>query len=196
MAARSCKSHAAKGGPRDALVAVMQLVPNQAPAPSLTYSTKAHETAPTAKPSLPSARAGKPWRSLVLVVLISAGGIVVGWRFSEPATRLGVSKFIKARTHSLAAGRGSSEAPAAIVVQLNKEMVRVSSISLGHPRLAVINGETVTEGDNVTVRTPDSSVAVRLRLAKIGDGWIDLTDGKQTFSAKLVIPSQTKPKRR
>lgn len=73
-------------------------------------------------------------------------------------------------------------------------MVRISSISLGHPRLAVINDETVAEGDNVTVQTPDSSVAVTLRVTKIGDGWIDFTDGKQMFSAKLVIPTPPRPK--
>ena len=73
-------------------------------------------------------------------------------------------------------------------------MVRVSAIALGHPRLAVINGKTVTEGDSVTLQAPNSPVALILRIQKIGDGAIDMTDGKQLFSAQLSIPSPAKAK--
>jgi hypothetical protein len=80
------------------------------------------------------------------------------------------------------------------VIQLSADMVRVSAIALGHPRLAVINGKTVTEGDSVPLQAPNSSVALILRVVKIGDGSIDLSDGKQMFSAQLTIPSPPKSK--
>ena len=79
-------------------------------------------------------------------------------------------------------------------VQLSADMVRVSAIALGHPRLAVINGKTVTEGDSITLQVPNATLALILRVAKIGDGSIDLSDGKQMFSAQLTIPSPAKPK--
>jgi len=89
---------------------------------------------------------------------------------------------------------GSGEPPAPIVVQLRADMIRVSAIALGHPRLAVINGKTVTEGDSITLQVPNATLALILRVAKIGDGSIDLSDGKQMFSAQLTIPSPAKPK--
>ena len=73
-------------------------------------------------------------------------------------------------------------------------MVRVSAIALGHPRLAVINGKTVTEGESVILQAPNSSLALILRVNRIGDGAIELSDGKQLFSAQLTIPSRPKPK--
>ena len=73
-------------------------------------------------------------------------------------------------------------------------MVRVSAIALGHPRLAVINGKTIAEGDRVTLQAPNAAVALILRVVKIGDGSIDLSDGTKLFSAQLTIPSRAKPK--
>jgi hypothetical protein len=64
---------------------------------------------------------------------------------------------------------------------------------LGHPRLAVINGRAVAEGDWITLHGPNRAVAVTLRVLKIADGRVDLTDGTQTISAQLEI---AKPIRR
>jgi hypothetical protein len=102
--------------------------------------------------------------------------------------------FIRARTQGLADGPSSTATPAPIVVELSADMVRVSAIALGHPRLAVINGKTVTEGDSVTLQAPNASVALILRVVKIGDGSINLSDGKRMFSARLHIPTPPRPK--
>ena len=80
------------------------------------------------------------------------------------------------------------------MIELSNDMVRVSAISLGHPRLAIINGKAVTEGDAVTLQAPESSIGVTLRVVRIGDGSIDLSDGKKMFSARLTIPSPLNPK--
>ena len=122
-------------------------------------------------------------------MIISIGGLIFGRHAQKEGDRFNFPTFVKARTQSLADGPGSAAPPAPIVVELSADMVRVSAIALGHPRLAVINGKTVTEGDSVTLQAPNASVALILRVVKIGDGSIDLSDGKKMFSARLYIPS-------
>jgi hypothetical protein len=127
-------------------------------------------------------------------LLLSICGIIFGRHALKEGDRLNFPTFIKARTQSLVDSPGSAATPAPIVIQLSADMVRVSAIALGHPRLAVINGKTVAEGDSVTLQAPNSSVALILRVIKIGDGSIDLSDGKKMFSARLTIPSPPRPK--
>jgi hypothetical protein len=128
---------------------------------------------------------------MIGAMIISVGGLIFGRHVMKEGNQFSVPTFIKARTHSLAAP-GSGASPAPIIVQLSADMVRVSAIALGHPRLAVINGKTVTEGDSVALQAPSSSLALILRVVKIGDGSIQLSDGKNTFSAQLTIPSRPK----
>jgi hypothetical protein len=71
----------------------------------------------------------------------------------------------------------------------------VSAIALGHPRLAVINGRSVAEGDSITVHTPSHAVAVTLRVVKIADGRISLTDGTQVITTRLTVPAPAQPER-
>ena len=131
--------------------------------------------------------------AVIGAILLSIGGIVYTRVAGKDGDRFGFHTFIKARTHHLAEP-GSAAPPAPIVIQLSPEMIRVSAIALGHPRLAVINGKTVTEGDNVRLQAPNASFALILRVVKIGDGSIDLSDGTKTFSTQLTIPSPAKPK--
>lgn len=72
-------------------------------------------------------------------------------------------------------------------------MVQVTAISLGHPRLAVINGHQVAEGDSFALHITPASVVVRLRVLKIVDGRIDLTDGQQVLSVRLAAPTPKTP---
>jgi hypothetical protein len=69
----------------------------------------------------------------------------------------------------------------------------VTAISLGHPRLAIINGQQAAEGDQIVVHTPAASDAITLRILKILDGRIDLSDGTQVISVRLEKPSATSP---
>ena len=69
----------------------------------------------------------------------------------------------------------------------------VTAISLGHPRLAIINGQQAAEGDQIVVHTPAASAAITLRILKILDGRVDLSDGTQLISLRLEIPSGTSP---
>jgi hypothetical protein len=182
----------------------MQLVPNQLSRERLIVSMDAPESRPATETSeSPFVLKGAHMMSgnsrwlffgaIIGAMLLSIGGIVFNRYRDADGEPLHFPKFIKARTESLAAP-GSISPPAPIMIQLSADMVRVSAIALGHPRLAVINGRTVTEGDSVTLQAKDSPVALILRVNKIGDGAIELSDGKQLFSAQLTIPSRTKPK--
>jgi len=131
--------------------------------------------------------------AVVGALLFSIAGIVFRQYRDTIGEPLRLPTFIKARTNTLATP-GSKEPPPPIVVHLSTDMVRVSAIALGHPRLAVINGKTVTEGDSVPLQSPNSPVALILRVAKIGDGSIEFTDGKNSYTAQLTIPSPPKRK--
>jgi hypothetical protein len=132
---------------------------------------------------------------LVGAVLISAVGF--GYVRHERATRdsAAVPRLVSVATQRLAAPPHSSATPAPLVVQVDASMVRVTAIALGHPRLAVINGRSVAEGDSITVHTSGRAVAVTLRVLRIADGRIDLTDGTQIISARLMLATPTPPDR-
>ncbi len=191
-------------GPCDAVTHRMQLVPNRIPPERLIMSMDAQES-PSVEDGSDSPFVLKEagvmsgngrWvfiGAIVGAMLLSIGGIIFSRHGQKEGDRFGFPTFIKARTHSLAEP-GSAEPPAPIVIQLSADMVRVSAIALGHPRLAVINGKTVAEGDSVTLQAPNASVALILRVVRIGDGSIDLSDGKKMFSAQLTIPSPPRPK--
>jgi hypothetical protein len=182
----------------------MQLVPNQLPTERLIVSMEAQESRPvvdgTNSPFVLKGAGPMSGNSrwlffgaLIGAMLLSVGGIVFRQYRDKDGQPFQFPTFIKARTLSLGAA-GTNAPPAPILIQLSADMVRVSAIALGHPRLAVINGKTVTEGENVVLQSPGSSVALILRVAKIGDGAIEFTDGKQLFSAQLTIVSRPKPK--
>jgi hypothetical protein len=191
-------------GPRDALAERMQLVPNRIPPERLITSMEAQESrsvedgsdSPFVLKDAGMMSGNSRWvfiGAIIGAMLLLIGGIIFDRHAIKEGDRFGVATFIKARTHSLGVP-GSTEPPAPIVIQLSTDMVRVSAIALGHPRLAVINGKTVTEGDSVTLQAPNSAVALILRVVRIADGSIDLSDGTKMFSARLTIPLPTKPK--
>ena len=95
-------------------------------------------------------------------------------------------------THSISSSPHGTVAPEPVVVQIQPEMLNVSAILLGHPRLAVINGTQVAEGDFLLVRMPNNGVVVRLRITKIADGRVDLQNGKQTICTRLTAKNPLK----
>jgi hypothetical protein len=79
--------------------------------------------------------------------------------------------------------------PEPIVIQISAELIHVTAISLGHPRLATINGRNVAEGEYLTIHSPTANVAITLRVLKISEGQIELTNGPQLITARLDIPT-------
>jgi hypothetical protein len=78
--------------------------------------------------------------------------------------------------------RTGASGPSALILT---NQIQVSAISLGEPRLAIVNGKQVTEGESISVTIPDPLTTVRLRIVRIADGRIELSDGTQVITARL-----------
>lgn len=81
------------------------------------------------------------------------------------------------------------------IVKISAELIHVSAISLGNPRMAIINGRLIGEGEQITLHPPTAPVAVSLRLRRISDGEIELSDGAQVIKARLELAPASRPKR-
>ncbi|HSV63009.1 MAG TPA: hypothetical protein VLH83_06655 [Chthoniobacterales bacterium] len=176
----------------------MRLLSQQTPPPRLlnTVVPEVHEKTPE--------RIGM--RSRIRGVSLFAGngraiflGIALG---AALLCTVGVlyARHLAARRHAeeerqlLAVSTQSISPPQPIVINISADLIHVTAISLGHPRLAIINGQQLGEGEQITIHTPAASIAVTLRVLKISDGRIDLSDGTQTISARLEMPSIVHPK--
>jgi hypothetical protein len=71
---------------------------------------------------------------------------------------------------------------------LAASQIQVSAISLGEPRLAIVNGKQVMEGESFTISSPGQSAPVRLQVVNIADGLINVSDGTQVITVRLEIP--------
>lgn len=74
---------------------------------------------------------------------------------------------------------GEPEAPFLIT----EDMFHVTSIALGRPRLAVVNGVALGEGERFTIVAGNHIAAVS--VTDIADGAVTLKAGSQTLLAKL-----------
>ena len=171
----------------------MDLVPRKL-APRLLDSAVSLRAGPTDEAQVRPAREDTRRRHRRAIFLGIFGGIVLislaGWTFSESSSRSEeLRKLVGVATHSLTASPHSTATPVPIIVQLDADAVQVTAIALGHPRLAVINGTPVAEGERFVVHTPKHSVALTLRVLKISDGVVELSDGQHVIAARLIIPT-------
>ena len=120
-------------------------------------------------------------------ILISTVGILYERRQAAREQAEKERKMLPVSTHSISP-------PAPIVIKISADLIHVTAISLGHPRLAIINGRQLSEGEQVIVHPPSANVAVALRVLKISDGLIELSDGTQLITARLEIPPGSRPK--
>jgi hypothetical protein len=131
-----------------------------------------------------------------LLAAAAAAGLIVGsehyfgFSHSEKSLRL-----VDVTTKKLAALPDTEQTPFPLVVQLTPEMLQVTAIALGHPRIAVINGRIVGEGDSIMVHTPTHAVALTLRVVRIADGRVDLFDGSHIMHASFSPPPAPSPAR-
>jgi hypothetical protein len=75
------------------------------------------------------------------------------------------------------------------------DQIHVSAISLGDPRMAIINGRLVGEGEQITLHPPGATAAVTLQVRKIFDGEVELGDGAQVIKARLELAPTPQRKR-
>ena len=180
----------------------MNVVPNTSASPRLLNSV-APEIAPTkdVRPAdashLSRSTLGLSNGTAIFVGFFVAAGLMASGAFflrDRPGTHKvepETPKLVNSATQTVTASTQPETTPAPIIVHLTEDLFHVTAISLGHPRLAVINGQQVGEGDRFTVRAPNRAVAVSLRVVKIGDGRIDLTYGQEAISVRL---SSSQPK--
>jgi hypothetical protein len=74
-------------------------------------------------------------------------------------------------------------------VTITSDMVHVTAISLGQTRLAIINGKQLAEGNELALP------AARVRIVKISDGHVELSNGSQVIKASLETSRPKAPKR-
>ena len=182
----------------------MRIIPNTAPQPRLTNSVEAPVTRRSRDASGPSdvrlERAGLfTGNGRAIWVGLAIGGILlpsIGFLVTRhPAVREEAPhpvKLVAVETDAVSSAARPTELPSAHSMQVTEDLLRVTAISLGHPRLAVINGTQVAEGDFLSVQSAATrSVSVQLRVLKIGDGRIELTDGTQVIHALLAVPKRS-----
>lgn len=186
----------------------MRLLPKIGPAPRLLNSVVAEPRPGKASDADSAVRSrlrgaslfSGNGRAIFLGIVLGAAVLsLIGGVYSRHRTavqsREASRKLLNVSTQSLSASRHSQVTPAPIMVQMRADLLHVTAISLGHPRLAIINGHQVAEGDMITVHTPSAFVALSLKVLTIGDGRIDLTDGTQVITARLELPApaQSRP---
>jgi hypothetical protein len=178
----------------------MRVIPPTAPPQRLLSSLEPDRVDAKASPEEESPFAVRGSRIFsgngrAIFIGISAGALllcVVGYLFKQRERGRGaqpthLTEFVPALTHTVSASAHEVVTPAPIVIQIDSKLIHVTAISLGHPRLAVINGQTVSEGDYVKVRSVNPTVMVSLRVIRIGDGRIELSDGAQTITTRLTL---------
>ena len=186
----------------------MRLVPSKMPEPKLISSVvpEAEEkTSSNEGAEWPFALGGsRPFgdhgRAILVgiaagVVVICIAGAIFHRQHRLKAEELAVPKVLSAVTRKVFGSSHSAATPVPVVVQIDADVLHISAIVLGHPRLAVINGRTVAEGDTLLVHIPTRAVAVTLRVLKISEGQVQLSDGTQVVMARLSIPSPATSKR-
>jgi hypothetical protein len=119
--------------------------------------------------------------SLLAVVMLFTGTIIggSGYLIRELHRQVNVASSV--------VGLPPTEDPP---ITVTPDMVHVSSIALGRPRLAIINGEPITEGQSFEIKTADG--VATLQVVNIADGIVSFKYGTDTISAKLA--ASTSPK--
>lgn len=163
----------------------MRLISKSSPSPRL-LNTVASDVAgkkadrPTGKFSLKSASlfSGNGRAIFVGIVLGAAILAILGVTYTRH----------QSRKHQREKGaRAAVLGPSALILT---NQIQVSAISLGEPRLAIVNGRQVTEGESITISNPDRLTTVKLQVVRIADGQIDLSDGTHVVSARLAETSR------
>ena len=178
----------------------MRVVSKDAPSPRLLNTvapelrkTAASEEPPTARFSLKGASlfSGNGRAIFIGIALGAVVFSVIGVAYSRHQTarqrKEAEMRLRPVDTNSLASQQ-VTPTPVPIMVQIDTSQIRVTAIALGEPRLAIINGKQVLEGESITLEaTP--AITVNLRVVKIADGRIDLTDGNQVITVRLHVPA-------
>jgi hypothetical protein len=76
-----------------------------------------------------------------------------------------------------------------VLIPLSPDLIHVTSVALGNPRLAIVNGKRLAEEDWLVIKTPNGEASVR--VVSIQDGFVRFKHGGNTIDSRLQ-PAQTK----
>jgi hypothetical protein len=76
------------------------------------------------------------------------------------------------------------------VVPVSPDLLHVTSIALGTPRLTIVNGKRLAEEDWLVIKTPAGEASVR--VISIQDGLVRFKHGGETIDARLQV-TEAKP---
>lgn len=79
----------------------------------------------------------------------------------------------------------------AALIPVNPDMLFVTSIALGNPRLTIVNGKRLAEQDWLVLKTPQGDASVR--VLSIMDGMVRFKHGGETIEARLQRPLPSPP---
>jgi len=77
------------------------------------------------------------------------------------------------------------------LIPLSPDLIHVTSIALGNPRLTIVNGKRLAEEDWLIVKTPLGEASVR--VISIQDGFVRFKHGGNTIDAQLELASVSPP---
>jgi len=175
----------------------MRLVPHDAPAPQLLKTAlERRERLPEGNQAGSGLTTGSNFsgKDRAVLAAIVLGAILLGFiTFTHWRQRAAVHPAREdGRTPAASTKPAVAAEPKA---RISADQIHVSAISLGNPRMAIINGRLVGEGENITLQPAGAPAAVSLRLRKISDGEIELSDGAQVIKVRLAPARTSKPKR-
>ncbi len=75
------------------------------------------------------------------------------------------------------------------LIPLSPDLIHVTSIALGTPRLTIVNGKRLAEEDWLVVKTPQGEASVR--IISIQDGFVRFKHGGETIDARLQMVQAT-----
>lgn len=77
------------------------------------------------------------------------------------------------------------------LVPVSPDMLHVTSIAMGNPRLTIVNGKRLAEQDWLIVKTPAGNASVR--VMSIMDGMVRFKHGGETIDAPLQVLQTPSP---
>ncbi len=77
------------------------------------------------------------------------------------------------------------------LVPISPDMLHVTSIAMGKPRLTIVNGKRLAEEDWLVVKTPNGEASVR--VVSIADGQVRFKHGGETIDAHLQAVQSPAP---
>jgi hypothetical protein len=72
-----------------------------------------------------------------------------------------------------------------VIVPISPDLLHVTSIALGNPRLTIVNGKRLAEEDWLVVKTPNGEASVR--VISIQDGLVRFKHGGEAIDAPLQV---------